>query len=251
MDLKDLKEAGLEMPTVEEQKLQELESAREELLRDLKDETIKDTGAMQRSLKMINEMISKIKDEGYRFERDVENSRRVIDYFSNDKSIKLEEMDLYTTGNKKKYNILFYLLNVKGGFDAFRIDCDGEEDAREFGKLLSTRTITFLGGYKKIGGKEVKSYHDQEQKKIPSLDEFYKQEIARKGITCNCGGPQYGTDHSPDCELLLAWDEAKDLYNDLFNQQEISDHITCTRCGCKISDADHDDNHGLCNNCSE
>lgn len=25
---------------------------------------------------------------------------------------------------------------------------------------------------------------------------------------CNCGGPQMGTDHSPDCEYVLAWDRA-------------------------------------------
>ena len=28
------------------------------------------------------------------------------------------------------------------------------------------------------------------------------------GVVCNCGGPQYGTDHSPDCAILLAWDDA-------------------------------------------
>ena len=27
-------------------------------------------------------------------------------------------------------------------------------------------------------------------------------------VCCNCGGPQYGTDHAPDCALNLAWDDA-------------------------------------------
>ena len=27
---------------------------------------------------------------------------------------------------------------------------------------------------------------------------------------CNCGGPSYGTDHSPDCALVLAEDDAWD-----------------------------------------
>jgi hypothetical protein len=40
-----------------------------------------------------------------------------------------------------------------------------------------------------------------------------------KTVRCNCGGPQYGTDHSPDCDLLIAEDAAEELrkegvYND-------------------------------------
>lgn len=29
---------------------------------------------------------------------------------------------------------------------------------------------------------------------------------AMKGPRCNCGGPEYGTDHSPDCDVVLARD---------------------------------------------
>lgn len=32
--------------------------------------------------------------------------------------------------------------------------------------------------------------------------------MRERGIVCNCGGPQYGTDHAPDCALERAWDDA-------------------------------------------
>ena len=40
------------------------------------------------------------------------------------------------------------------------------------------------------------------------------------GAPCNCGGPQSGTKHSPDCEMLLSWDHLRDVAED-----EIADEI--------------------------
>ena len=35
-----------------------------------------------------------------------------------------------------------------------------------------------------------------------------------KGKTCDCGGPQYGTPHAPDCRLLLALDAAEEAWRE-------------------------------------
>ena len=32
--------------------------------------------------------------------------------------------------------------------------------------------------------------------------------LSEMNAICNCGGPQYGTAHAPDCEFELAADEA-------------------------------------------
>ncbi len=34
------------------------------------------------------------------------------------------------------------------------------------------------------------------------------ESFARKTLTCNCGGPQYGTGHSPDCLLEMGLEDA-------------------------------------------
>lgn len=31
---------------------------------------------------------------------------------------------------------------------------------------------------------------------------------------CNCGGPQYGTDHAPDCEFELSSMDLQDVFED-------------------------------------
>jgi hypothetical protein len=38
-------------------------------------------------------------------------------------------------------------------------------------------------------------------------DQVYKDYMAHPEAVCNCGGPQYGTGHSPDCELIVWEDE--------------------------------------------
>jgi len=45
----------------------------------------------------------------------------------------------------------------------------------------------------------------------------------------------------------------KECLQDRINQEpsEPSDSVRCLKCGCIISDAEHNDNHGLCNNCEE
>lgn len=47
-----------------------------------------------------------------------------------------------------------------------------------------------------------------------------RMEIAQRlfskwAIPCNCGGPQYGTDHAPDCATELAWDDAWEVAEDI------------------------------------
>jgi hypothetical protein len=34
-----------------------------------------------------------------------------------------------------------------------------------------------------------------------------RKRIKSGEVRCNCGGPQMGTDHSPDCQINLAWDD--------------------------------------------
>ena len=44
---------------------------------------------------------------------------------------------------------------------------------------------------------------------------------------CNCGGPQYGTDHSPDCQMLLDALDVEQIIEDLEffgDEQEEVDH---------------------------
>jgi len=43
-------------------------------------------------------------------------------------------------------------------------------------------------------------------------NEYFRKYVKDHKIVCNCGGPQYGTDHSPDCTYVLAWDDAIDDY---------------------------------------
>jgi len=45
----------------------------------------------------------------------------------------------------------------------------------------------------------------------------FEQWLAGNGYKpkpCNCGGPQYGTDHSPDCESEISILDLQDLYDD-------------------------------------
>lgn len=46
------------------------------------------------------------------------------------------------------------------------------------------------------------------------MNEFFRRYLREKEIGCNCGGPQYGTDHAPDCAIELAWDEACAVFQD-------------------------------------
>jgi len=41
-------------------------------------------------------------------------------------------------------------------------------------------------------------------------------------VKCNCGGPQYGTDHAPDCAINLAWDDAIEQARDEQYELEIA-----------------------------
>lgn len=47
---------------------------------------------------------------------------------------------------------------------------------------------------------------------------------------CNCGGPQYGTAHAPDCELILdATQVDKELRDEAFEHPGGSDYDTVGR----------------------
>lgn len=50
------------------------------------------------------------------------------------------------------------------------------------------------------------SAHDRNQ--------YFRRYLEEHKITCNCGGPQYGTAHSPDCDVERAWDFAMAVYDD-------------------------------------
>ena len=39
---------------------------------------------------------------------------------------------------------------------------------------------------------------------------------------CDCGGPQYGTDHAPDCRMILDADEIERLISEEKWEQKIA-----------------------------
>ena len=51
-------------------------------------------------------------------------------------------------------------------------------------------------------------------------NQYFLNYCKEKNVVCDCGGPQYGTDHSPDCEINLAWDTALELYFDELYEEE-------------------------------
>lgn len=51
-------------------------------------------------------------------------------------------------------------------------------------------------------------------------DERIKEELKRMDTRCNCGGPSMGTDHSPDCQYILAWYDAADQVDDEIYEEE-------------------------------
>ena len=50
----------------------------------------------------------------------------------------------------------------------------------------------------------------------PPTEKQKKAFIAKyiRGIKCDCGGPQSGTAHAPDCRLLLALDDAEEAWRE-------------------------------------
>jgi hypothetical protein len=42
---------------------------------------------------------------------------------------------------------------------------------------------------------------------VKEASEELRKRVRAGTVRCNCGGPQYGTDHSPDCQVNLAWDQ--------------------------------------------
>jgi len=54
----------------------------------------------------------------------------------------------------------------------------------------------------------------------PTKDTLTLEMLAKLGARCDCGGPQYGTAHAPDCALELAWDEASEIAEDILYQRE-------------------------------
>lgn len=53
-------------------------------------------------------------------------------------------------------------------------------------------------------------------------NDYLHMAIEEGRVRCDCGGPQYGTDHAPDCAITLAWDRCydeatEDLYCKLNN----------------------------------
>ena len=44
-----------------------------------------------------------------------------------------------------------------------------------------------------------------------------KQLMREWAVRCNCGGPSYGTGHSPDCDVELMWSDAVEVARDEVN----------------------------------
>ena len=51
----------------------------------------------------------------------------------------------------------------------------------------------------------------------------WMSETGNKPAGCNCGGPQMGTGHSPDCENILSLDDLWEEYKDYLYEQEIKE----------------------------
>ncbi len=50
----------------------------------------------------------------------------------------------------------------------------------------------------------------------------FEQWLAGNGYKprpCNCGGPQYGTDHAPDCEWEVSALDLQDLFDDQMGER--------------------------------
>lgn len=47
-----------------------------------------------------------------------------------------------------------------------------------------------------------------------SIDNQAREIVKRRRVRCDCGGPYYGTDHAPDCALVLAYDDAREEAED-------------------------------------
>ena len=45
--------------------------------------------------------------------------------------------------------------------------------------------------------------------------------MKRREISCSCGGPQYGTDHAPDCEWELQAIEIENEIKELIEDGEL------------------------------
>jgi hypothetical protein len=45
-------------------------------------------------------------------------------------------------------------------------------------------------------------------------NEYFRRYLREHNISCNCGGPQYGTAHAPDCAIERAWDLAMAIFDD-------------------------------------
>jgi hypothetical protein len=43
---------------------------------------------------------------------------------------------------------------------------------------------------------------------ISRATKLLRDRIKAGEVKCDCGGPQYGTGHSPDCQIERAWDDA-------------------------------------------
>lgn len=44
-------------------------------------------------------------------------------------------------------------------------------------------------------------------RRSPEVLRLADQLCRENGAACNCGGPQYGTGHAPDCESVLSYDD--------------------------------------------
>lgn len=56
-----------------------------------------------------------------------------------------------------------------------------------------------------------------------AADEIHRKAVKAGTYTCTCGGPQYGTDHAPDCDIVLGWDESRQEAEDEWYEANLPD----------------------------
>lgn len=52
-----------------------------------------------------------------------------------------------------------------------------------------------------------------------NITEYTLLRIRERNVRCDCGGPEMGTGHAPDCSWILAGDDAAQDFADLWAEQ--------------------------------
>lgn len=82
-----------------------------------------------------------------------------------------------------------------------------------------------------------------------------KELMKASNVICNCNGPLMGTDHSPDCAVVLEMDDCEyhakaEWYEAHFDDEEDDYDGFCVECGATIDRVTWFENDGHCEFCS-